>query len=81
MHLIVRRYSRSGYAPTAFYWLMAAGFGALAAWGIATGDWVVAGIAIAMAPVAIGGARVMRSLARAARESEDRLARGENGDE
>ena len=69
MHLIRRRYSRSGYAPPWFYVLMCSGFVALAIWAATQGDWIVAAIALAMIPVTIGGSRIMRRLNVASAES------------
>ena len=81
MHLLWRRYSRSGYAPSIFYWLMAAGFAALAGWGAVRGDWLVAAIALAMAPVTYVGARVMRMLSASASESRARMRQERHDDE
>ena len=53
MHLIWRRYSRSGYAPPLFYFGMAAGFIALAAFSSMRGSWLIAAIAIVMAGVTL----------------------------
>ena len=39
MHLIWRRYTRSGYAPPLFYIVMAAGFIALAVFSGMRGSW------------------------------------------
>jgi len=74
MHLIARRYSRSGYAPTWFYAALCIGFAAMAVWALAQRDWLVAAIAIAMVPVTIAGSRVLRRLsesARAARSAKE----------
>jgi hypothetical protein len=66
MHLLWRRYSRSGYAPAWFYALMAAGFIALVVWAAVARDWLVAAVAAAMIIATIAGARVMRRLGDAA---------------
>lgn len=66
MHLIYRRYSRSGYAPALFYLLMALGFGALAVYSAVRGSWLVMAIALAMIGVTIGGSRMMSRLKHAA---------------
>jgi hypothetical protein len=66
MHLLWKRYSRSGYAPPWFYVLMALGFIALAVWGAVRADWVVMGVALVMIPLTIGGSRVMKRLSAAA---------------
>ncbi|HYM14102.1 MAG TPA: hypothetical protein VEZ14_00900 [Dehalococcoidia bacterium] len=71
MHLLWRRYARSGYAPGWLYLLFAAGFAGLAAWGIVRGDWLVAAVAAAMLPVTLGGSRLMQRL-RAASEASRR---------
>jgi hypothetical protein len=62
MHLLGKRYSRSGAAPPWFYFVMALGFAALAVWAIVARDWVVMALALAMIGVTAGGARMMRSL-------------------
>ncbi len=62
MHLIWRRYSRSGYAPPAFYIVMALGFIALAIFSGMRGSWLIMAIAIIMAGVTLAGSRVMRRL-------------------
>ena len=62
MSFLLRRSSRSGTAPPWFYVAMAIGFAGLAAWGVVQGDWVVAGIAVAMVVVVAAGAAVMRRL-------------------
>ena len=63
MHLLWRRYARSGYAPAWFYALMAAGFVALAVWAIVARDWLIA------------GSRVMRRLGEAVAASTERYRR------
>ena len=65
MHLIWRRYSRSGAAPPWFYVAMALGFTALAVWAIVQRDWLVMALAFAMIGVTAAGARIMRSTRRA----------------
>lgn len=77
MHLIWRRYSRSGYAPPAFYIVMAIGFIALAIFSGMRGSWLIAVIAMVMAVVTLAGSRVMRRLtdadgaARTTRDAEE----------
>lgn len=73
MHLLWKRYSRSGYAPPWFYALLGAGFIALAVWALVTGDWLVAAIAIVMLPVTFGGSRVMKRLRDASEASRRTL--------
>lgn len=75
MYLLWRRWSRSGYAPPLFYYALAAGFAALAAWAAVRGDWLVVIIAALMLAVAVAGSRVMRRLAEAARASDAAHAR------
>ncbi len=76
MHLIWRRYSRSGYAPPVFYIVMALGFVALAIFSGVRGSWMIMAIALVMASVTLAGSRVMRRLtdadgaARTARDAE-----------
>jgi hypothetical protein len=62
MHLLWRRYSRSGAAPPWFYFVMALGFAALAVWAIVARDWLVMALALAMIGVTAAGARIMRAL-------------------
>jgi uncharacterized membrane protein len=62
VHLIWRRYSRSGYAPPAFYIVMALGFMALAIFSGMRGNWLITAIAVVMAGVTLAGSRVMRRL-------------------
>jgi hypothetical protein len=70
MHLIWKRYTRSGSAPTWFYALIGSGFVALAIWGLAQRDWIVAAIAAVMVPVTIGGSVLMRRLREASVASQ-----------
>lgn len=81
MHLLWRRWSRSGYAPSWFYYTMAAAFAALAAWAAVRGDWLVLAIAAAMLAVAVAGSRLMRRLAEAARASDEAHGQTEANDE
>jgi uncharacterized membrane protein len=60
MHLLMRRYHRSGAAPAWFYGAAAAGFGALFVWAVVAGDWLVAVVALLMAPLTLIGARFLR---------------------
>lgn len=60
MHLIVRRYSRSGAATTWFYALLCTGFFTMAIWGFVRQDWLAAMIALAMAPVTLAGGRAIQ---------------------
>ncbi|TAK72582.1 MAG: hypothetical protein EPO22_00420 [Dehalococcoidia bacterium] len=62
MHLLWRRYSKSGAAPPWFYAAMALGFTALAVWAIVQRDWLVMALALAMIGVTAAGARIMRSV-------------------
>ena len=73
MHFIWRRYARSGYAPPWYYALFAAGFVALAGWAVATGDWLIAAIAVVMALVAVAATRFTPRLRTAREESEHLL--------
>jgi len=73
MHLLWKRYARSGYAPAWFYGLLGAGFVALATWALVRGDWLVAAIAAVMLPATVGGARLMRRLNEASEASRRAL--------
>ena len=71
MHLLLRRHSRSGYGSPVFHVAAVLGFVALAVWGAVEGDWLVAGIASAMAAVAAVGGLVLRTLAARERGSAE----------
>jgi hypothetical protein len=75
MHLLWKRYSRSGYAPSWFYALLAAGFVALAAWAMVRGDWLITALAGVMFVVTPAGSRAMRRL-KAAEDASTRAAQG-----
>src|SRR3954467_10917540 len=62
MNLLFRRYTRSGYAPPWFYAIAVVAFAGLAVWALVQMDWIVAALGLAMVPVTIAGARVMRRL-------------------
>ena len=82
MHILWKRYSRSGAAPPWFYVAMAVGFAALAVWAIVVRDWLVMAIALVMIGVTAVGARIMRSIRNVeppAREAGD--ARKDGDDE
>lgn len=70
MHLLWKRYTRSGSAPPWFYWLIGSGFVALAIWALAQSDWIVAAIAAVMVPVTIAGSVLMRRLREASAASQ-----------
>jgi hypothetical protein len=72
VHLLWKRYSRSGHAPQLFYLVMAAAFLALAVWALVRTEWLIAAGAIVMIAVTAGGSRIMRRLGDAARASEGR---------
>ena len=69
MHLLWKRYAGSGYAPAAFYVILAGGFVALAAWSLGQRDWLVAAIALVMIVVTLAGSRLMRRLGESAAAS------------
>jgi len=69
MHLLVRRHSRTGGAPSWLYALFAAGFVALAAWALVRGDWLVAVIAAVMFVAALSIARLMQRVLASMREA------------
>jgi hypothetical protein len=74
MQFVWRRYARSGYAPSLFYYAIAIGFIGLAVWAAARGDWVVMVLAILMAPATYAGSRVMRRLNEAQEISRREIA-------
>ena len=65
MHLLWKRYARSGYAPSLLYVIIAAAFAALGVWAITERDWLVTAIAVAMVAVTLAGSRIMRRLSEA----------------
>jgi len=69
MHLLMRRYSRSGYASRWFLWALATAFVALAVWAIVRTDWLVLALALVMTAVALAAVPVTRRLAEGLRES------------
>ena len=62
MHLLYRRYSRSGYAPQLFYIVMALGFAGLAVFSAVRGSWLIAAIAIVMCGVTVAGSQLLPRL-------------------
>jgi len=68
MHLLWRRYSRSGVAPTWFYSVLALGFAAIVVWAIVARDWLVAVIAALMIAAALGARQLARLIVRNERE-------------
>ena len=70
MHLLWRRYMRSGYGPPALYFVFAAGFGALVLWALVQRDWTVAAIAAVMIAVAGAGAMLVPKLKAALEASQ-----------
>ena len=79
MHLLWKRYSRSGTAPAWFYAAIAGAFAGLIVWGIVASNWLVAALAAAMVLVTLAGAKLLRragesleasNRARAAQEEE-----------
>lgn len=74
MHLLWRRWSRSGSAAPWFSYAMAVAFVALAIGAAAQGAWLVFALALAMAPTALAGSRAMRRIAGAARASDEHIA-------
>jgi hypothetical protein len=73
MHLLFRRYTRSGYAPKWFYFLGGVLFAGLAVWAAFEGEWLLAVAGGVMSMVAISGSQVMRRLSMAADESQRRV--------
>lgn len=79
MHLLWRRYSRSGYAPPWFYALIASGFVSLTVWAVTQRDWLVAAVAVVMIAVTIAGSRLMRRLNEATAASQRSIDAGKDG--
>lgn len=81
MHLLWKRYARSGYAPPLLYAAVALAFGALAVWAAAQRDWLVMTIALVMIAVTLAGSRLMRRLNDAAMASRRALTDGGKDDD
>lgn len=71
MHILWRRYARSGYAPVWFYALAGSAFASLVAWALFERDWLIAAIAGAMVLVTVAGGVAMGRM-RDAYESSSR---------
>ena len=69
MHLLLRRYSRSGYASRWFLWALAAGFAALAVWAVVRSDWLVLALAVVMTAVTLAAVPLTRRLTEGLRAS------------
>jgi hypothetical protein len=76
MHLIWRRYSRSGQPPRWFYPLIASGFVSLTVFGLFAQDWLVAAVAAAMVGVTIVVARLAPRFSAAASAGGEDIDRG-----
>ena len=81
MHLLYRRYSRSGYAPPLFYAVMALAFVGVAIFGAVNGEWLILAIALVMVAVTIAGSVMMRRLSAAAEQSLQRIGAREDNDD
>jgi hypothetical protein len=73
MHVIWRRYARSGYAPPWYYAAFAIGFVALAGWAVIASDWLVAACASAAALASMAATRFIPRLRAAKLASERRM--------
>jgi hypothetical protein len=71
MHMLMRRYSRSGYASPWFLRALAVAFLALSVLAAVRGDWLVFALALAMVPVALILVPLSRRLADALRASTE----------
>lgn len=82
MHLLWRRYTRSGgYAPSWYYALMAVAFVAIAVWAVVAGDWLIAAIAFVMIAVVAAGAVIMPRLMAAQERSMQARPPGDEEDD
>ena len=81
MHLLWRRYARSGSAAPWFHWLLGAGFAALAIFAVARQEWLIAALAIAMVGVTAGGSMMMRRMAGGGEPPARRTDKAEDEDE
>jgi hypothetical protein len=82
MHLLVRRYNRSGYAAPWFLYAAALGFVALTVWGAVQGDWLVMILAALAAIAAVALVPVTRRLSaglRASQQEIDGIKEGRHG--
>ena len=70
MHLLWKRYSRSGYASAWFLRALAVAFVALAVWAGVRGEWLVLALALVMAPIALAAVPVTRRLSEGLRASQ-----------
>ena len=75
MHLLWRRYSRSGYASAWLLRALAMAFVALAVWAGARGDWLVLAIALVMAPVTLAAVTAGRWLSDGLKASQQSIER------
>lgn len=73
MHLLWRRYARSGYAPAWFYALIGSAFVSLVAWALFERDWLIAAIAGVMVLVTAAGGAAMARM----RDAYEPSSRGE----
>ena len=70
MHLLWKRYSRSGYASAWFLRALAVSFVALAVWAGVRGDWLVLALGLVMAPVTLAAIPLTRRLGEGLRASQ-----------
>jgi hypothetical protein len=70
MHLLWKRYSRSGYASAWFLRALAVTFVALAVWGGVRGDWLVLALGLVMAPITLAAIPLTRRLAEGLQASQ-----------
>ena len=73
MHLLIGRYSRSGYPSIWFIRALALAFVALTVWAVVRGDWLVFALALVMAVVTIIALPVARRLSKGLRASQAAL--------
>jgi hypothetical protein len=77
MHLLVRRYSRSGYASPWFLRVLAVAFAALAMYAAVSADWLVFALASVMTLATLAIVPVSRRLSAGLRESQRALEEGQ----
>ena len=70
MHLLWRRYSRSGYASAWFLRALAVAFVALGVWGGVRGDWLVLALGLVMAPITLVAVALARRLSEGLQASQ-----------
>jgi hypothetical protein len=75
MHLLWKRYSRSGYASAWFLRALAVAFVSLGIWAGTRGDWLVLALALVMAPLTLAAVPLTRRLSEGLHASQQNMER------